>query len=65
MATHGSAAALKQTPHTNDSTDNQNNSTNNQTISDAVKRRAQSVINDKLIDAANCSRQLAYSLIVS
>ena len=44
MAQNLSAAALKQTPHAN-------NSTNNQTIIDAIKRRAQSVINDESIDA--------------
>lgn len=42
MATHSSAVARE--PHTNNSTDNQ-------TLSDAVKRRAQSLINDKSIDA--------------
>ena len=44
MAQNFSATALKQTPHTN-------NSTNNQTITDAIKRRAHSVINDESIDA--------------
>jgi hypothetical protein len=43
MTTHTSARE-RETPHTT-------NSTNNQTISDALKRRAQSVINDKSIDA--------------
>jgi len=40
MATHISATAHEETPHT----------TNN-TISDALKRRAQSIINDRSIDA--------------
>ena len=44
MVTHVSATMREQTPHTI-------NSTNNQTISEAVKRRAQSVIKDKSIDA--------------
>jgi hypothetical protein len=43
MSHHSSAAERNGTPHTV-------NSTNNQTISDAIKRRAQSVINDKSID---------------
>ena len=41
MSNHSSA-----TPHTI-------NSTNNQTVTDAVKRRAQSVINDESIDTAS------------
>ena len=44
MSNHNSATERDETPHTI-------NSTNNQTISDALKRRAQSVINDKSIDA--------------
>jgi len=44
MATHSSAREREQTPH-------RTNSTNIQTITDALKRRAQSVINDKSIDA--------------
>jgi hypothetical protein len=44
MSHHNSAKERDETPHTV-------NSTNNQTISDAVKRRAQSVINNKSIDA--------------
>ena len=44
MTTHSSVREREQTPHTNQST-------NNQTINDALKRRAQSVINDKSIDA--------------
>ena len=43
MAQHSSAGEREQTPHTT-------NSTNNQPISDALKRRAQSVINNKSID---------------
>jgi hypothetical protein len=44
MSHHNSATERHETPHTI-------NSTNNQTISDALKRRAHSVINDKSIDA--------------
>ena len=40
MVTHTSAVEREQTPHVN-----------NQTISDAVKRRGQSIINNKSIDA--------------
>ena len=43
MSNHNSATERDETPHTNQST-------NNQTISDALKRRAQSVINNKSID---------------
>ena len=46
MSHHSSAAERNGTPHTI-------NSTNNQTISDAIKRRAQSVINDKSIDVGS------------
>ena len=44
MVTHTSPRAREQIPHSN-------NSTNNRTISDALRRRAQSVINNKSIDA--------------
>ena len=44
MAIHSSATALEETPHATDTT-------RTTTISDALKRRAQSVINDKSIDA--------------
>jgi hypothetical protein len=44
MSQDTSASVREQTPHTI-------NSTQNQTISDALKRRAQSVINNKSIDA--------------
>ena len=43
MSHHNSATERDETPHTI-------NSTNNQTISDALKQRAQSVINNKSID---------------
>jgi len=47
MSTHGSSAPAREaTPHAT-------NSTTNQTISDAVKRRAQSLINDRTIDASD------------
>jgi hypothetical protein len=46
MTTHSSAQACAETPHaTNSITDN--------TISDAVRRRAQSLIKDKAIDASD------------
>ena len=46
MTTHSSSAPERQaTPHAT-------NSTTNQTISDAIKRRAQSLINDRTIDAS-------------
>lgn len=43
MASHSSATAHEDTPHTNNSTTN--------TISEALKRRAQAIVNDKSIDA--------------
>ena len=47
MSTHSSSAPERQaTPHAT-------NSTTNQTISDAVRRRAQSLINDRTIDASD------------
>ena len=46
MNTHGSASALEETPHAT-------NSITNNTISDAVRRRAQSLINDRTIDAGD------------
>jgi len=47
MSTHSSSAPERQaTPHAT-------NSTTNNTISDAVKRRAQSLINDRTIDASD------------
>ncbi|HEU4712369.1 MAG TPA: hypothetical protein VFS76_12430 [Pyrinomonadaceae bacterium] len=47
MSTHGSSAPeRKATPHAT-------NSTTNQTISDAIKRRAQSLINDRNIDESD------------
>ena len=45
MSTHSSASACQETPHATNST--------NQTISDAIKRRAQSLINDRTIDASD------------
>ena len=55
MSTHSSSAPERQaTPHAI-------NSTTNQTISDAVKRRAQSLINDRTIDA-NGRAWLRYAL---
>ena len=64
MTVHSSAAEREQTPHPNNSTyrdsnsshsrnnsaHSQNNSTSNQTITDALKQRAQRVINDKSIN---------------
>jgi hypothetical protein len=47
MSTHSSSAPERQaTPHAT-------NSTTNQTISDAIKRRAQSLIKDRTIDAGD------------
>jgi len=47
MSTHSSSAPERQaTPHAT-------NSTTNNTISDAVKRRAQSLINDRTIDESD------------
>jgi len=47
MSTHSSSAPERQaTPHAT-------NSTTNQTISDAIKRRAQSLIKDRTIDASD------------
>ena len=47
MSTHSSSAPERQaTPHAT-------NSTTNNTISDAIKRRAQSLINDRPIDASD------------
>jgi len=42
MTTHGSAVALEETPHATETT--------TITISDALRRRAKSVINDRTID---------------
>jgi hypothetical protein len=42
MSTHSSATALEETPHVTETT--------TITISDALRRRAQSVINDRTID---------------
>lgn len=56
MATHSSATAHEETPHETESTQN--------TISDALRRRARSVINDTSIDAQ--SRTLIrYSLEIN
>ena len=47
MTTHGSSAPAREaTPHAT-------NSTTNNTISDAIKRRAQSLINDRTIDESD------------
>ena len=47
MTTHGSSAPAREaTPHAT-------NSTTNNPISDAIKRRAQSLINDRTIDASD------------
>ena len=54
MSTHSSAQERLATPHVT-------NSITNQTISDAVKRRAQSFINDMTIDA-NGRTWLRYAL---
>ena len=54
MSTHSSAQERVETPHSTDST-------TNQTTSEAVKRRAQSLINDRTIDA-NGRAWLRYAL---
>ena len=54
MSTHSSAQERVETPHST-------NSTTTQTISDAVRRRAQSHINDRTIDA-NGRAWLRYAL---
>ena len=46
MSTHSSAPAREETPHVT-------NSTTNNALSDAIKRRAQSLINDRTIDASD------------
>jgi hypothetical protein len=51
MAYHGSAQAHEATPHAINSTKNNLNGTSKNNISDALKRRAQSIIKDKSIDA--------------
>lgn len=51
MANHGSAQERKQTPHTINSTKNNLNGPSKNNINDALKRRAQSIINNKSIDA--------------
>ena len=58
MSTHSSSAPERQaTPH-------ETNSTTNQTISDAIKRRAQSLINDRTIDS-NGRACLRYALEIN
>ena len=58
MSTHSSSAPERQaTPHAT-------TSTKNQTISDAVRRRAQSLINDRTIDA-NGRTWLRYALEIN
>lgn len=58
MSTHSSSAPERQaTPHAT-------NSTTNNTISDAIKRRAQSLINDRTIDA-NGRIWLRYALEIN
>ena len=54
MSTHSSAPERVETPHATDST-------STQTISDDVRRRAQSLIDDKTIDA-NGRAWLRYAL---
>ena len=57
MSTHSSAQERLETPHATDST-------TNQTITDAVRRRAQSLINDRTIDA-NGRAWLRYALEIN
>ena len=56
MVSNSSATAHEHTSHTNNSTTN--------TISDALKRRAQAVINDKSIDAG-ARAVIRYSLEIN
>ena len=48
MASHSSASTREQSPHATETTTSNQSTTN---ISDAIKRRAQSIINDRSIDA--------------
>ena len=57
MSTHSSAPERLETPHAT-------NSTTNQTISDAVKRRAQSLVKDRTIDA-NGRAWIRYALEIN
>ena len=57
MSTHSSAEERVETPHATDST-------SNQTISNDVRRRAQSLINDRSIDA-NGRAWLRYALEIN
>ena len=58
MSTHGSSAPAHQaTPHTT-------NSTTNKTISDAIRRRAQSLLKDRTIDASDRSF-IQYALVTN
>ena len=57
MSTHSSAPERAETPHATDST-------TNQTITDDVRRRAQSLINDRTIDANGCA-WLRYALEIN
>ena len=57
MSTHSSATARAETPHAT-------KSTTNNLISDAVKRRAESIIKDKLIDA-NGRTWIRYALEIN
>ena len=50
MSTHVSAISLEQTPHEIETEASNTNTSTNITISNALKRRAQSVINDTSID---------------
>jgi hypothetical protein len=50
MTTHVSAISLEQTPHKIETEASNTNTSTNITISNALKRRAQSVINDTSID---------------
>ena len=56
MTTHSSAPERAETPHATNSTNN--------TISDAVRRRAQSLIKDRTIDASECT-WLRYALEIN
>ena len=57
MSTHSSAQQRVETPHTT-------NSTSNQTVSDTIRHRAQSLINDQTIDP-NGRAWLRYALEIN
>ena len=53
MLKHGSASVREETPHGTDGTAHVIHTTRTATIINALKRRAQAILNDKSIDAQN------------